>query len=294
MWRGLEALESLNALVKEAGAEHTYNRCGVLRPCADEDQAEAMRDIAHRYPRFARWIADVAAEEAFAGVTAPDGALQLNSGGIVDTPAFINAVLAAAEDRGATLKTGAVVTSWKATTSQVTVWTRSGESFAAQHVLLCTGSRYPAFEALRTLHLHCTKGQVVRTVRPPGCTLAMPVTGRGYIVPVKNGLLVGTTYERGYASEAPTATASRYILRQASAMMPGLQQAQVVAAAAGVRVGVPGTRLPMVGPISERAWIFTGLGSKGLLLGAVIAQLLPSWLSSPDTIPPELRVRWSN
>ena len=43
---------------------------------------------------------------------------------------------------------------------------------------------------------------------------------------------------------------------------------------AGVRVTVPGIRLPMVGPVPgfERVWIFTGFGAKGLLTAPLRAR----------------------
>ena len=76
-------------------------------------------------------------------------------------------------------------------------------------------------------------------------------------------------------------------------MLPILQDATVLDATAGVRVTVPGTRLPMLGPLPDRSciWIFTGLGSKGLLMAPLLARDLPAFFEKPETIPPEVRVK---
>ena len=82
-------------------------------------------------------------------------------------------------------------------------------------------------------------------------------------------------------------------LRAESAeLVPVLADAAIVAAGAAIRVTVPGIRLPMVGPINEndRVWIFTGLGSKGLLMAPLIAQQLPDFFTGIREIPKEISV----
>ena len=75
-------------------------------------------------------------------------------------------------------------------------------------------------------------------------------------------------------------------------MLPALRHARVLEEIAGVRVGVPGTRLPMLGPLPgrRRVWMFTGLGTKGLLTAPLLARNLSLFFEHPQTIPPPLRV----
>jgi glycine/D-amino acid oxidase-like deaminating enzyme len=56
---------------------------------------------------------------------------------------------------------------------------------------------------------------------------------------------------------------------------------------------VPGTRLPMVGPLPgyRRVWVFTGLGSKGLMTAPLLSARLPDFLRDPDQIPSDVAVR---
>ena len=294
MWRGLQALTSLDTLVAEADAQQHYNQCGVLRPAVSRVQVASFRAVAEAYPDHATWMAAEAVCARYAGVSAPYGALRLYGGGLVDTPGLIDAALASAMRQGAAIKAGARVVSWKSAAEAVHVTTHDGQRYTASRVLLCLGSGYVAFETLRTLNLHRTKGQIVRVRRPVHYDLTMPLSAHGYVVPIQDDLLVGTTYDRDFTTEAPTPEASARILRAASAMVPGLDRLNPLSAMAGIRVGVPGTRLPMVGSLDDRVWVFTGLGSKGLLFASLLAQMVPSLLAEPHSIPPEIRVTYAN
>ncbi len=184
--------------------------------------------------------------------------------------------------------------SWGSANNSAFVVMRNNMRHEASRVLLCLGSGYVKFAALRALNLHRTKGQIVRVRRPHDYALPMPVSGRGYVVPAPQSLLVGTTYERGFDTEEATEGATRTILRNAAAMVPSLDNQPVLASTAGIRVGVPGMRLPIVGPITERIWVFTGLGSKGILFSALVSRMLPTLLEDPAQIPREIEVTYAN
>ncbi len=76
-------------------------------------------------------------------------------------------------------------------------------------------------------------------------------------------------------------------------MSPLFSELSVRDARAGVRVTVPGSYLPMLGPLpdADRVWLFTGLGSKGLLMAPMLAAELPGYLSGSSPIPDEIRPR---
>ena len=294
IWRGLQALESLEALVAEVGAPGVYNQCGVLRPCASVEQAAHFHATACAYPQYARWYGSDEARSRYSGVASRYGALRLFQGGIIRTPTLIDATLAIAARRGATVKTETAVKAWGTTSNGAFVTTRDGMQYLASRVLLCLGSRFVAFAGLRRLNLHRTKGQVVRVIPPHDLSLPMPISGHGYVAPVSNALLVGTTYEHRIETEAPTDAATRIILQTASTMVPSLMRSRVHSAMAGIRVSVPGTRLPMVGPIADKIWIFTGLGSKGLLYAALISRMLPDFFESSAQISGQIMVTYAN
>ena len=294
MWRGLEALNSLDALVAEANAETHYIRCGILRPALDEKQSNSFRAVAAQYPAYAQWVEHHEARQRFPGAATNLGVLLLRSGGIIHVPELINALLHAAAHRGARIRTGERVIHWGSTRNRAFVLTQNQTRYESAQVLLCLGSRYVEFEPLRRLNLHRTLGQVVRVKRPSNYSIPMPVTGHGYVVPESQSLIAGTTYQRDFTHVSPTDKATRTILQNASEMVPGLDELPLLSASTGIRVGVPGTRLPMVGALDGRIWILTGLGSKGLLFSAWLSQMMPDFLKNPRLIPAELSVNWRN
>ena len=156
------------------------------------------------------------------------------------------------------------------------------------------GYGYRHHSELTALNLHALKGQTVRVARPDALPRGLiPLSGQGYVVPEQDTLIVGSSYEHDFADLAPSDEQTRQILAKASWMLPGLQEAAVLDATAGVRVTVPGARLPMLGPLPGRSriWIFTGLGSKGLLMAPLLARNLPSFFEHPETILPEVGVK---
>ena len=163
---------------------------------------------------------------------------------------------------------------WNDYKTSVVVELASGESLQAKRLILALGSDYRSFPVLNPLNLHCTKGQVIHTTIPAKISFPLPVSGYGYAVPVKNRLIVGTTYEHSPSDVHPTSAGVDKILALTEQMLPWIHSAEIKHTSAGIRVGVPGTRLPMVGPLTRRVWILTGLGSKGCYLDLILDIIL--------------------
>jgi glycine oxidase len=122
------------------------------------------------------------------------------------------------------------------------------------------------------------KGQVLTLRQPPGDplitrTLRGIVRGASvYLVPRDDGRIVvgATVEERGWDTTA-TAGGAYELLRDALALVPGLDDAEMVAARAGLRPGSPDD-LPMVGPSGvDGLVIATGHHRNGILLTPVTA-----------------------
>ncbi|WP_457654016.1 NAD(P)/FAD-dependent oxidoreductase [Rhodocaloribacter sp.] len=296
VWRMEAALSALRETLDRAGATALF-RPGILRPAFDARQAEAFVEAADAHPHRARWLSPGAVRERFPAVAAPEGGLYISTGGALAVPAFVRAMLAAAERNGAAVRTGARVTAWgEADDHAFVTFTEGGETVrrTAGRVLLALGADFSRFPELARLHLHPVKGQVVR-VAIPGETLdALPhLSGSGYVVCEDAALVVGSSFEHRFTDRRPSPEQTAAILTKAARMLPALRRARVLEESAGVRVGVPGTRLPMVGPLPgrRRVWVFTGLGSKGLLMTPLLARELPRFFARPETIPPRVRVR---
>lgn len=296
VWRIDEALEALHATLKEADATALFQDSDILRPAIDAEQAHFCRKAAQTHPHYATWLSAVAARAHFPGVVAYKGALLLCQGGVVHVPEVVNAWLAAARQRGAEVRTGARVIGWEEHAEGTFVYIEHDTvRHYARRVLLALGYGFRRHPELAALNLHALKGQTVRVARPDALPRhgLLPLSGQGYVVPEHDALVVGTSYEHDFTDLAPSDEQTRQILAKASRILPVLKKATVLDATAGVRVTVPGTRLPMLGPLPGRSriWIFTALGSKGLLMAPLLARALPAFFEKPERIPPEVRVR---
>jgi glycine oxidase len=293
-WRVNAALSALHATLDLAHGADLLSRDGILRPAKDVRQAAIFRDVASARLDDATWLSATAVQEQFPGVAAPCGALLVRKGGAVAVPAFIEAMLMAARQQGARLTAGAEVVSWGEKSDGAYVDVRFDTSttrLQAHRVILAPGYGYRHHRSLRALNLHPIKGQTVRVAAPADAPL-IPLAGQGYVVPEGDTLVVGSSYERGFSDLHPSGEQTQLILKKAAAMLPALRDASVLDATAGVRVTVPGTRLPMLGPLpgQDHIWIFTGLGSKGLLMAPLLAQNMVTYLKNPATIPSEILV----
>jgi glycine oxidase len=117
------------------------------------------------------------------------------------------------------------------------------------------------------------------------------MSGRGYIVPDGDTLVLGSNYDNDFDDLSPDSDAMAYIQEKTSTMISGLRQTEVLGATAGVRVKHTDTNQPLLGPLPrrERIWAFTALGSKGLLTAPLLALALPTYLDDPDALPDPVR-----
>lgn len=295
VWQGEAALDALRATLALAEAEALWQAGGLLRPAADAAQATRFQEAARRHPPHATWhpAARVAAQHP--DVAAPHGALHVRTGGALDVGAFVGALVAAATRQGLARLDGHRVAAWGEVGGHAWLDVEGPEGplrLAGRHVVLCLGSGFRAFPALAALPLHAVKGQTVQVAPPPHAGPVPPLAGRGYVVPGPGAWTIGSSYEHDFADLAPTPAVTASLLAQAAALVPSLAQARPLGAAAGLRVGVPGTRKPLLAPLPDhrRVWIFTGLGSKGLLMAPLLGRLLPHALAAPALLPPEVHL----
>ena len=166
--------------------------------------------------------------------------------------------------------------------------------FEAEKVILAIGKTF-LDRPFEDLDLHAVKGQTIRVKMPAGITYddLPPTSGQAYIIPEKNTLAIGSSFEHTFSDENISRSVSQLLLKKASALIPQLLEMPILEEHVGIRVTVPRIRLPMVGPWKKGAplWVFTGFGSKGLLLAPLLASRLLSYFDQPAAIPPEIQVR---
>lgn len=293
VWRHAEALGALGALLARIGAG--YATAGVLRPAADARQAEAFRVRADEHADALGWLNAGALTERFPDVRAPHGGLWVRAGGAVrGIGERLRAALVAAD--AVEMREDVRLLGWGEASGAAwaDVEGEGGrERIEADRVLLCLGAGFAQFEPLRPLGLHAVKGEVV-PARVAGLRGPLPAVAAGaYAVPAGGEHVhLGGTYAHAFDSLAPTAVARADLHAKLLAVLPGLIPLPDAPGWAGARVNVPGTRLPLVGPLpgARRVWTFTGLGSKGLLMGPLLGRDVPRFFDDPEAIPPEVRI----
>ncbi len=291
VWRLREALAAVPALLEEADASNLFPDTGVLRPAVEPNQVASFQEAAHEHSDLATWLAPATVHDRYPAVRPNRGALFVPLGGAVDVGAMVRALLDAAESRGATVETQAPVLYWRETPDAAVVEVGRGdktEELRTDLVLLALGQGFPPFPELRRLGLEGVKGQTVRVQRPESLPDTLPpMSGRGYVVPDGDTLILGSNYDNNYDDLRPDPDATKYIREKTSKMIPDLDQAEVLDETAGVRVMHSATNLPLLGPLPrrERIWTFTALGSKGLLTAPHLARNLPTYLNDPTKIP---------
>lgn len=296
VWRMRKALNAVHALAEDAGVPDLFPPRGVLRPVIEEGQEAPFREAADEHPDLAQWLSPAAVAERVPAVQTDVGGFFVPQGGAIDVAALVQGVLSAAKGRGATVDTKAPVLYWRETPSAAIVEVNRDngtEELRADRVILALGQGYPTFPELRRLGLEGVKGQTVRVRRPASLSgPLLPLSGRGYVVPDGDTLVLGSNYDNNFDDLEPDPDATAYIRKKTARMVPGVDATEVLEVRAGVRVKHTDTNLPILGPLPRRdhLWTFTALGSKGLLTAPHLAAALPGYLDDPTTIPEAVQI----
>lgn len=95
----------------------------------------------------------------------------------------------------------------------------------------------------------------------------------GHITPTEDPdyCQVGSTYEH---TEKPDPKKALELLDKAALFYPPAKDFEIVEIRCGVRIAPKGTYKPIVAKINPKTWVFTGLGSRGLIYHALLAKMI--------------------
>ncbi len=104
---------------------------------------------------------------------------------------------------------------------------------------------------------------------------------RGHLSPMRDGRVqLGSTYEHHYSSREPVIEiAIKDLSKKINAFFPNKEDFASLECKAGIRACVKDGYLPIVMKVSEKAFVFTGLGSRGLLYHAYYGRHLVDLIS---------------
>lgn len=198
----------------------------------------------------------------------------------VDPRLLTSAVLQAAKNRGATVRSNIEVRSLVIEGSRCVGVESPSEKFVAEHVVLAAGCFSSGIAAAaRLAPTQPVRGQMVslRAARPVPNHVVR--SHRGYVVPRGNGLLVaGSTIEHVGFEKKVTAAGIGGILSAAVELIPELAGAAIEETWCGLRPDTP-DHLPLIGPAEFAGlWLATGHYRNGILLAPATAQILGAWI----------------
>jgi glycine oxidase len=214
----------------------------------------------------------------------------------VDNRRLADALLAAVIAGGATLvkETVAEICVDDNVESVTGIVTSAGTRHSAATVVLAAGPWSAAIAGLPAAArppVRPVKGQILRLRPPTGQAVTTPLPEHSiraishghdiYLVPRADGeLVVGATVEdRGFDTTV-RAGAVRELLRDARAVMPGIDELELVEASAALRPGSPDNR-PIIGrTVIDNLVVATGHHRNGILLAPITADLVAGIVTS--------------
>ncbi|MCY4113938.1 MAG: FAD-dependent oxidoreductase [Chloroflexi bacterium] len=281
LWRA--SLARHHALVRELDAHgapgYGFEESPSLLITADAAEAETLREAAP-----SKWLEPDEVRARCAWIDGPiEGGLLREASAEVQPAAFTQALIRAAESRGARVEQGRV-TGLSVTGGGVTGVRVDGEVIRTDAVVLAMGPWTSEVGAWLGLPVPVTplKGQILRLRLPPAqAETRFSDTDGNYMARKADGLVyVGTTEESVGFDETPTVAARRQILRQAGRFVSAVSRAEVVKQTACLRPLSP-DGLPILGaaPGLSGAYIATGHGRAGLLLAPGSAAALAAQIT---------------
>ena len=302
IWRMQEAIDAFQAQLDDASAHELFDNRGVLRPARDEEQVQFFLDSVSRCPEEAEWLSPEESMERYPNISAPWGSMYIRRAGAINLADYVNHLVAIATQRSVETRMHTRVVDWGEDADRAFVDllvpnlpSPQTERIYARRVILAPGKFVFLHSSFSELSLHAVKGQTVRVTITDthGFESIPPVSGTCYIIPQNDHFAIGSSFQHKFANERPSEEISKELINKASKLAPFLRDATCIDAQVGIRVSVPGIRMPLVGPLPgyRRIHVFTAFGSKGLLLGPLLASQLPHYLTTPSSIPTELRPR---
>lgn len=289
-----------------SGSSVGYRADGTLVAALDAGDRAALDDLAARHQAMGLDVTALRGREVrrlepglAPGVRAGFLAAAERS---VDPPALVEALRRAATAAGVGFVAAAVERIEAAPTTGRVAGVVVADGAASRRidaaaVVLAAGCRSAGIAGLSEAArppVRPVRGEVLTLRQPPGPPLVTH-TLRGlvhgftvYLVPRADGRLVvgATVQERGWDTRV-TAGGAYELLRDALALVPGLDDAELVAARAGLRPGTPDD-LPLIGRSAmEGLVVATGHYRNGILLTPITAEAVVAAVAG-DPPPPEV------
>lgn len=298
-WKAEKCYSAIGAnleLIQSYSSIQFYKKSGVLRPALDEKIAAKMKSNFENteWPQgWCSWMNEKELKLFHPGVECVGGGVWLPIGLTVDIATYLSSFAEYLSNQGVecffnmnySLK-------WKQSSWSV----QFGDSSSIQTENIIYTNGVEANEALGNYPKRMTpvKGQLAILESNTPLSFNHAVSALGYITSLsKKTFVVGSTYEHSFEHSGIDEKGLSYLVQRFEKVLPGLKDRyKVLSQWSGVRASTP-NRKPIMGKLKDldNAFIFSGLGSKGLLYSGYLSFLMSQYLIDGTPLDKELDIQ---
>lgn len=299
VWRAEACYQAIQDLLdrteNHVGAT-IYKKNGVLRPALSSKMARKMKE---RYDQtqwpeaWVHWLDEDQIKQKHPGIRCWDGGLWIPMGLTVDMRAYLQALAQYLKSHDVVIYED--IDNQPQLSSETNGWRLDVDDrrIEFEHLIYATGYGTIKDPRWQLLPLEGVKGQLLEAEPEEPLTFDHSISSRGYIAHLTSERFgVGSTYEHDFDHLNTDEEGRKYLYKVLERVLPELaQKPRKEKLWAGVRVSTPDKK-PVLGahPDIPRLYVFTGLGSKGLLYGRYLAGLLADHILRAVSLPEIVRI----
>ncbi|HSW72561.1 MAG TPA: FAD-dependent oxidoreductase [Chlamydiales bacterium] len=244
-----ETIHLLNVASDHLG-KAVYQKKGIFRPAMIDKQKESFQKSLSLHPELIWWEKEKVQEMLPECIPIPG--LYIENAYQVDSKLYTEGLLGYLQTRGVEYQKKQI---------------SSLDELSSFDSILVTGTL-----AFHNPGCGITKGQalICKSNRNFPCN----ISGKGHMSFANGICMLGSTYERDYQDDKPDLAKAISLKEQAALFFPQAKDLEVMECVSAFRIAKRGSYLPLIKRISEKATLFTGLGSRGLLYHALFASQL--------------------
>lgn len=292
------AIHTLLEKVQEKSPLLFYEENGVIRPALTQKLAKNFRKAPTKYSwpdsDWVEWLDPEEFTKQYPEIPIHFGGLVVKKGMTIDGELFLKELHKLLIEKGLN---SFINTNYRLEFGE-NCWIincDNGQTITAKKTVFAVGSSVTKSIYWKEIPLNIVKGQTATFQFNNPLGLKSSISSLGYLalLPSRPGLLVvGSTYEHQFSHDKPDTEGLRYLEKKLNAVFPGLaERAGSVDQWSGCRVSTQDKK-PVIGehPSLKGLYLFSALGSKGLLHGRYTAQLLADHITGQKPLPREVSV----